>query len=49
MREVADEVVCTTTPSPFYAVGMSYHDFSQTTDAEVSNLLRRAASRAGLD
>jgi len=45
----ADEVVCASTPRPFHAVGLSYRDFSQTTDAEVTDLLRRAASRAGLD
>lgn len=28
-----DEVVCATTPSPFLAVGYSYWDFAQTTDA----------------
>jgi putative phosphoribosyl transferase len=42
----ADEVVCASTPRPFHAVGLSYRDFSQTTDDEVSDLLRRAASRA---
>jgi predicted phosphoribosyltransferase len=42
----ADEVVCAFTPRPFHAVGLSYRDFSQTTDAEVSDLLRRAASGA---
>jgi predicted phosphoribosyltransferase len=42
----ADEVVCASTPHPFHAVGLSYRDFSQTTDAEVSELLRRAASGA---
>ena len=45
----ADEVVCASTPRPFHAVRLSYRDFSQTTDAEVTDLLRRAASRAGLD
>ena len=47
-RELArgvDEVVCATTPSPFFAVGESYWDFTQTTDEEVRDLLR-AASRA---
>lgn len=34
--------VCATTPEPFYGVGMWYHDFSQTTDAEVRELLARA-------
>jgi predicted phosphoribosyltransferase len=42
----ADDVVCASTPRPFHAVGLSYRDFSQTTDAEVSDLLRRAASGA---
>jgi len=35
--------VCPLTPQPFYAVGGSYVDFSQTTDEEVSDLIRRAA------
>jgi erythromycin esterase-like protein/predicted phosphoribosyltransferase len=41
-----DEVVCATTPSPFFAVGQSYWDFSQTTDEEVRRLLREAHSPA---
>jgi Erythromycin esterase/Phosphoribosyl transferase domain len=40
-----DEVVCATTPSPFFAVGRSYWDFAQTTDEEVRDLLRAAAGR----
>jgi erythromycin esterase-like protein/predicted phosphoribosyltransferase len=40
------EVVCATTPSPFLAVGQAYWDFSQTTDDEVRDLLRSAATRA---
>jgi predicted phosphoribosyltransferase len=43
-REV-DEVVCIATPEPFLAVGRFYDDFSQTGDAEVHDLLERAASR----
>jgi predicted phosphoribosyltransferase len=46
-RELAalvDEVVCATTPSPFLAVGQSYWDFAQTTDEEVRDLLRAAAT-----
>jgi predicted phosphoribosyltransferase len=42
----ADEVVCATTPTPFFAVGQSYWDFTQTTDEEVQELLRAAATRA---
>ena len=41
-REV-DDVVCALTPEPFYAVGVWYEDFSQTTDAEVRHLLDLAA------
>jgi putative phosphoribosyl transferase len=40
-----DEVVCFFTPTPFYAVGIWYEDFAQTTDEEVRELLRRAVSR----
>jgi putative phosphoribosyl transferase len=38
-----DEVVCAQMPEPFYAVGFSYEDFSQTSDVEVRALLARAA------
>ncbi|MCW2864226.1 MAG: Erythromycin esterase [Actinoallomurus sp.] len=43
LRLQVDEVVCATTPSPFFAVGRSYWDFTQTTDEEVRDLLRAAA------
>jgi predicted phosphoribosyltransferase len=46
-RELAaqvDEVVCATTPSPFFAVGQAYRDFPQTTDEEVRELLRAAST-----
>ena len=39
----ADNVVCASTPSPFYAVGASYRDFTQVTDDDVRALLRGAA------
>jgi putative phosphoribosyl transferase len=42
---IADAIVCAATPEPFIAVGAWYADFSQTTDAEVHELLER--SRAG--
>jgi erythromycin esterase-like protein/predicted phosphoribosyltransferase len=42
LRAIADEVVCATTPTPFYAVGMSYWDFDQVDDDEVRELLRKA-------
>lgn len=34
-----DDVVVLATPSPFYAVGQAYADFSQTSDDEVRDLL----------
>jgi predicted phosphoribosyltransferase len=46
LRDVADDVVCAFTPEPFRAVGLWYADFSQTTDAEVRQLLALAASSA---
>src|SRR5581483_4197573 len=39
-----DQVVCGVTPEPFWAVGQWYRDFSQVSDDEVHDLLRRAAS-----
>jgi putative phosphoribosyl transferase len=40
-QDEADETVCARTPEPFFAVGMWYDDFSQTTDDEVHDLLLR--------
>jgi len=45
LQDEADEVVCARAPEPFYAVGVWYGDFSQTTDEEVRDLLERAAER----
>jgi putative phosphoribosyl transferase len=42
-KDEVDEIVCAATPKSFYAVGQWYEDFSQTTDAEVQELLRRAS------
>lgn len=38
-EEIADRVVCVSTPDPFWAVGQAYVDFTQTTDDEVRRLL----------
>jgi putative phosphoribosyl transferase len=38
-RDEVDEIICAITPDPFYAVGVWYEDFSQTTDEEVRELL----------
>ena len=45
MRDVVDEMVCAETPEPFYAVGLWYDDFGQSTDDEVRRHLARAQSR----
>ncbi|MEV7184747.1 phosphoribosyltransferase family protein [Kitasatospora sp. NPDC093102] len=54
LGEVADELVCVDTPSPFYAIGEFYADFSQTEDEEVLRLLAEAggdppATSTGVD
>jgi predicted phosphoribosyltransferase len=46
-RDLVDDIVCARTPEPFYAVGLWYEDFSQTTDDEVRALLARVSSTAG--
>jgi putative phosphoribosyl transferase len=42
LSSVADDVLCVDTPEPFYAVGEWYRDFSQTSDAQVVDLLLRS-------
>ncbi len=42
LEQLADKVVCLHTPSIFYAIGQFYEDFSQTSDEEVTDLLRRS-------
>ncbi len=44
-RDEGIEVVCPEQPVVFYAVGQFYRDFSQTTDEEVTALLRRRAEQ----
>jgi putative phosphoribosyl transferase len=43
IKELADETICLSTPEFFQAVGQYYEDFSQTSDAEVRDLLARSA------
>jgi putative phosphoribosyl transferase len=45
MRVVVDEMVCALTPEPFYAVGLWYDEFEQTSDEEVKALLERVRAR----
>jgi predicted phosphoribosyltransferase len=42
-----DAIACVQTPHPFYAVGVWYENFAQTTDDEVRALLARAAGEHG--
>ncbi len=44
LRQVCDEMLCVEVPDPFYAVGEWYRDFAQTTDDQVVELLRLAAT-----
>ena len=46
LRDEVDDVICAATPEPFYAVGLWYENFEQTTDEEVRELLARSAERA---
>ncbi len=43
IEQQADETICLSTPEFFQAVGQYYEDFSQTSDANVRELLARAA------
>jgi len=44
-RMGVDEIICAATPGRFYGVGRWYRDFSQTTDEEVRELLKRSRSQ----
>jgi putative phosphoribosyl transferase len=46
LRREVDDVVFAATPRPFHAVGAWYHDFSQTSDDEVRELLRKSSPQA---
>ena len=48
LRPEVDELVALMTPKLFYGVGQWYEDFSQTNDAEVTELLERARSWTAL-
>lgn len=46
LRREVDDLVCLTTPEPFFAIGLYYEDFPQLHDDEVRELLRRAEAPA---
>lgn len=45
IRGLSDEMECPITPEPFYAVGLWYDNFDQTTDREVRDALRDVRER----
>ena len=45
-KQKVDEMICATTPEPFYGVSRWYEDFSQTSDEEVQSLLEEASQHA---
>ena len=47
LSSLCDDVICLSSPDPFYAVGAHYADFTQTEDAEVIDLLGKARAWAG--
>jgi predicted phosphoribosyltransferase len=46
LEREADEVVCAHEPEPFFAVGLWYEDFAQTSDEEVRERLAQARQGA---
>ncbi|MDF2691541.1 MAG: phosphoribosyl transferase [Gammaproteobacteria bacterium] len=42
LENIVDELICLYTPEPFGAVGAWYESFSQTTDHEVNDCLKKA-------
>jgi putative phosphoribosyl transferase len=45
VEQQVDRIVCARTPERFYAVGAWYEDFSEVSDEQVRELLRRAAEQ----
>ena len=45
IRQEVDDFICLYTPFPFYGVGRFYQDFSQTSDEEVSMMLKELNER----
>jgi predicted phosphoribosyltransferase len=46
LEKLADRVVCLQTPEPFYAIGQFYVDFAQTSDEEVTKLLKLSREKS---
>ena len=45
LRKEVDEIICLSTPSPFFAVGAHYAEFGQLADADVISLLEEGHGR----
>jgi putative phosphoribosyl transferase len=41
LEKEADETICLSTPTPFFAIGQFYRNFEQTSDEEVKELLKK--------
>jgi putative phosphoribosyl transferase len=48
LRREVDQVICALSPTPFFAVGNWYEDFSQIGDEAVQRILERATSLSGV-
>lgn len=46
LKKLADNVICIYTPGYFQAIGQFYEDFSQTSDQEVIDLLKKCKQNA---
>lgn len=44
LEPLVDQIICVETPEDFWGVGAWYHEFGQTTDAEVQAALAQAAA-----
>ena len=49
LSQEAGECICLATPEPFYSVGDWYNNFSQVTDDEVQEFLKRSRDSYGAD
>lgn len=46
VKKISDKVYCLETPEPFYAVGQFYRDFSQVSDDEVIDVLKKKEAKS---
>jgi putative phosphoribosyl transferase len=49
LGELADEIICMDTPSPYWSVSKSYDEFPQLDDADVMEILNEASPDGGED